>query len=94
LAAAICARRSGSRATAARSRADPAPSLFDQDTAHRLGGGREEVAAAVPLLVPASTDQPDVGLVDQCGGLKGLARLLLGHLLGCQLPQLVIDERQ
>ena len=42
-------------------------------------------------LVP---DQPEVGLVDQGGGLERLAGLLLGQLLGRQLPQLVVDQRQ
>ena len=30
----------------------------------------------------------------QCGRLKSLAGLLLGHLLGGQLPQFVIDQGQ
>ena len=38
--------------------------------------------------------QPQVRLVDQGGGLERLARLLLGQLLGRQLAQLVVDQRQ
>ena len=38
--------------------------------------------------------QPQVGLVDQGGGLQRLAGLLLGQLLGRQLAQLVVDQRQ
>src|SRR5262249_26964545 len=33
-------------------------------------------------------------LVDQCGGLKRLPRMLLGQLLRRQLAQLVVDQRQ
>ena len=39
-------------------------------------------------------DQPEVGLVDQGGGLEGLPRLLLGQLLRGQFAQLVVDQRQ
>ena len=38
--------------------------------------------------------QPEVGLVDQRRGLERLAGLLLGHLCGGQLAQLVVDQRQ
>ena len=38
--------------------------------------------------------QPQVGLVDQGGGLKRLAGLLLGQFLGGELAQLVVDQRQ
>ena len=70
------------------------PGPVDQDAPHGLGGRGEEVPAAVPVpgLLPAH--QPEVGLVDQGGGLERLARLLLGQLLGRQLAQLVVDERQ
>src|SRR5262249_60019616 len=38
--------------------------------------------------------QPQIGLVDQGGRLQRLAGPLLGQLLGRQLPQLVVDQRQ
>ena len=38
--------------------------------------------------------QPEVRLVDQGRGLERLAGLLLGQLLGGQLAQLVVDQRQ
>jgi hypothetical protein len=37
-----------------------AASLFDQDPAHRLRGRREEVGAAVPLLLDFLVDEPEV----------------------------------
>jgi hypothetical protein len=55
---------------------------FDEDAAHGLGGGGEEVSPAVPVLRLLHVHQPHVRLVYQGGGLKGLAGPLLGHLLG------------
>ena len=39
-------------------------------------------------------DEPEVRLVDQGGGLEGLARLLGGQPGGGELAQLVVDERE
>ena len=52
------------------------------------------MAATVPMLRLLDVHQSDIRLVDQGRGLKRLARLLLGHLLGRQLPQFVVDQRQ
>ena len=41
-----------------------------------------------------AADQPEVRLVDQGGGLEGLARLLVGQPGGGELAQLVVDERE
>jgi hypothetical protein len=71
-----------------------AAGVFDEDAAHGLGRGGEEVAPAVPLRRVRWSDQPQVGLVDQGGGLEGLARLLPGDPRRCELPKLVVDERQ
>ena len=71
-----------------------AAGLFDEDAAHGLGRGGEEVAAAVPVLGLLRVHQPQVGLVDQGRGLERLAGLLLGQLLRRQLAQLVVDQRQ
>ena len=71
-----------------------AAGAFDEDAPHGLGRGGEEVAAAVPVLGPVPTDQPQVGLVDQGRGLEGLAGLLLGQPRRGELAQLVVDERQ
>ncbi len=50
--------------------------------------------AAVPALFFVLADQPQVGLVDQGGGLERLPRGFPGKLLGGQLAQLVINQRQ
>src|SRR5262249_16125098 len=71
-----------------------AAGAFDEDAAHGLGRGGEEVAAAVPLRRVGRADQAEVGLVDQGGGLEGLAGLLLRQLGPRQLPQFVVDEGQ
>src|SRR5262249_41315679 len=68
--------------------------IVDEDAAHGLGGGREEVTAAVPVLGLFDVHQPQVRLVDQGGGLEGLARLLLGQPLGREPAQFVVDQRQ
>src|SRR5262249_54018514 len=77
----------------------PAPALeplpgacpVDEDAAHGLGRGPEEVAPAVEVLV---ADEPQVRLVDQRGRLERLARCLRGHPGGRELAQLVVDERE
>src|ERR1700730_15821531 len=68
--------------------------LLDEDAAHGFGGGREEVAAAVPALGLLGVYQAQIGFMDQGGGLECLPRLFLSQLLGRQLPQLVINQRQ
>src|SRR5262245_56666013 len=58
---------------------------------HRSGGGGEEVAAIVEVLV---TDQAQIGFMNQGRRFKGLARLLLSEPLGRKPAQLVVDQRQ
>ena len=70
----------------------PAASLFDQDPAHRLRGRREEVGAAVPLLLGTFADEPEIGLVHQVGRLEGLPRGLAGEPLAGQLSQFLVDQ--
>src|SRR5439155_3487169 len=67
---------------------------FDEDPPHGLGGGGEEVPAAVPVWGLLDIDQADVGFVDQGGGLQRLAWPFVRHLFGRQLAQLVVDQRQ
>ncbi len=67
------------------------PGVVDEDPPHGLGGGGEEVAAAVELLIP---DQPQVGFVNEGGGVEGVAGSFGRHARGGELPQLIVDERQ
>jgi hypothetical protein len=67
---------------------------FDENPAHGFGGGGEEMSAAIPSIIVAPADQPEVRFVNQGGGLKGLAGRFGGHTNGGKLPQLVVDERE
>jgi hypothetical protein len=66
---------------------------FDQDSAHGLGSGGEEMAAPVPAdFVGFGEAQP--GFMHKGGGLEGLAGRFLSHTRGGQLAQFIIDQRQ
>src|SRR5262245_28157123 len=71
-----------------------AAGVVDEDAAHGLGGGGEEMSPAVPPRRVGRADQPDVCFVNEAGRLKGLARLFGRELDGGQFPQLVVDERK
>src|SRR5262245_11394563 len=77
-----------------RSRASVSRTLPCAGILSALGGGSEEMAAAVPVLGMLGVHQAEVGLVDQRGCLQRLPRPLLGQLLGRQLAQLLVDQRQ
>ena len=66
----------------------------DEDAAHGLGRGGEEVAAAVPAGCVGRADQPEVGLVDEGGRLEGVAGGLPVEPGGGEVPELVVDERE
>src|SRR4051812_11763587 len=66
-------------------------SRLNEDSPHRFRGGGEEVPAAVEVLV---ADQPQVRLVDQGGGVEGVAGGLGRYARGGERPQFVVDERQ
>ena len=53
-------------------------SSVDEDAPHCFCGGGKVMATAVPFHVGV-IEEPEVGLVDQSGGLEGLAGLLLSH---------------
>jgi hypothetical protein len=67
--------------------------VFDQDVAHRAGGGKEEVLSAFKGQVIFAGD-PQIGFVHQCGGRQSLAGGLPRHPRPRELVQLGIDERQ
>src|SRR5262249_71798 len=69
-------------------------SVLDQDAPHRLGRGGKEMTAIVPARFLPVADQAQVGFVNQGRRLQRLPRLFLGQLLGGQLAQLVVDQRQ
>jgi hypothetical protein len=67
------------------------PGVVDPNPSHSLGRGGEAVALAVDVLV---ADEAQVGLVDQGGGVQGVAGGLRGHPRGGEPPQLVVNERE
>src|SRR5206468_1836149 len=81
-------------AAAAALEAALAAGALDEDAAHRLGGGGEEVPAVGPVGRPVGVHQPDERLVDQGGRLERVAGLLAGEVGGCQAAQLVVNERE
>ena len=71
----------------------PLARMVDQDPSHRLGGGGEEMRPAIPLRILIRTNS-EPRLVDQGRRLKRMARRLSRHPRRCEMPQLIIDERE
>ena len=70
-----------------------APGIINENSAHGFGCGVEEMDASVPLdVLHSGKAQP--GLVNEGGRLQSLARSFTGHFVGCQAPELVIDQRK
>jgi hypothetical protein len=73
--------------------------LYD-DPPHRLRCGSKEVAARIPSefvtsgLGSRSSDQPEIGFVNQRRRLQGLPWRLGSHSGGGELPQFVVHDRQ
>ena len=67
------------------------PGPFDKDATHGLGRGGEEMTPTVPVLGLVLLHKPEIGLVDESGGLEGLPRRFMGQLLSRQLPQFLVD---
>ena len=67
---------------------------LDEDAAHGLGGGGEEVAAMVPLVAVGRANQPEVRFVDEGGRLKRVAGRFGGQPGGGEAAQFVVDQRQ
>lgn len=67
--------------------------VVDEDAAHALGGGEEEVGAVFPggLFVAAEAEP---GFVDEGGGLKGLAGGFAGEFGGGEAAEFAVDERE
>ena len=70
-----------------------AASTGDQDSAHRLGGGAEEVRAVLPGL-RGGIHQLEPRLMDERGRLEGVARAFPGHFMRGQAAQFVVNQRQ
>jgi len=68
-------------------------SAIDQNVAHGLSGGREEMSAILEAIIAAGNEaQPD--FMDEGGGLERVSRGFVGDAMGRELTQLFIDQRQ
>ena len=64
---------------------------IDEDPTHGLSGSDEEMLRTVPR--PArGMSKPQPGLMNQRRGLQSLPRLFVGHFLGGQSPEFVVDH--
>ena len=70
------------------------PGPVDEDAAHGRGRHAEEVLSIRELSFRLIADQTQVGFVDQRGSVERLPRPLLRQLLGGELAQLLVDQRQ
>jgi hypothetical protein len=66
--------------------------LVHQDASHGLGRGGEEMGAALPGGTAVRADEPEVSLVDECGGLKGLTGFLLRKVARGEFAEFLIDQ--
>ncbi len=69
-----------------------ASGFVDEDAAHRLGGGGEEMGSPSPGLTGTGEFHPR--FMNQGRGLKGLPLGFHGHPSSGQLSQLLVNERQ
>ena len=70
-----------------------APGVIDEDAAHRLRRGGEEVAAIIPLeRLAVGSGEFDPGFMDQGGCLQGVVAALSGHAGAGQPAQFLVDE--
>lgn len=70
-----------------------AAGVVDQDFAHGPCGDGVEVGLTVPVAAPTSRDL-EPSLVDQSGGLEGLAGRFGGQFVGGESTELVVDLGQ
>ena len=72
-----------------------AAGVVDEDAAHGGRRCREEVTAVIEdEACVGLAHQPQVGFVNQTGGVERLARFFLGHLPSSEPAQFVVDQRQ
>ncbi len=65
--------------------------IIHQDAAHEPSADREEMSTVVPLDV-LNVDEPEIGFVDQRGGLQSVAATLVHQAALRDLAQLRINQ--
>ena len=56
--------------------------IVNKYPSHRVGGGCKKMSPTFPMLGFLHVYETDIGVMHESRGLKRLARILLGHLLG------------
>jgi hypothetical protein len=69
------------------------PGEVHEHAPHEASSHREKVRAILPLH-PTNIHQPEVDLVDECGGLENVARTLARHVPLRKAAQLAVHERK
>lgn len=67
-------------------------SVIDQDAAHHRGRHTKELCTVAPRD-PSLVDEAEIGLVNECRRLQGVAGSLAAEVGGRAAAQLVVDER-
>ena len=66
--------------------------MIDEDAAHDAGRDGKEVRAVLPIDA-GGIDQPQVGLVDERGGLVAVAFVFTGEAAARDLAELLVHDR-
>ena len=66
--------------------------VVDEDAAHQARGDAVEVRAALPVDL-RGVDQPQIGFVDQRGGLEGMVAVFLAQITARELAQFLVHQR-
>jgi hypothetical protein len=66
--------------------------MLQEDAAHHPGGHAEKLGA-IPPIHPTLIHQPEIRLVHQRGGLKGMAGILPAQIPDGEGVQLAVDHR-
>src|SRR5688572_23402201 len=68
------------------------PSMVHHDAAHELRGDRKEMSAILPVRL-GFIREGKIGIMDEHGGLQGVAGALLAHVAAGETVQFRLDER-
>src|SRR5262249_21277145 len=71
----------------------PGTSQIGENAAHQLGTDGQKMGSVLPAYLP-HIYQPQVDLIDERGGLQGMACGFAGHIALCRLVQLVVHKRR
>ena len=70
-----------------------ATGIINENAAHALGCGAEEVCSVLPRLI-GRVHQAQPGLMDQSCGLQGVASRLASHSVRREFAQLIVNQRE